>query len=68
MKIEFMWKDKDSYTGDCPAQYKVTGVHGGYVVQGKKIDAETRAQLRDLGIDEDAVWVPDNVIERNRDL
>jgi hypothetical protein len=68
MEIEFMWKDKDSYTGDCPAQYKVTGVPGGYIIQGKRVDAATRAQLRDLGADEDAVWVPDNVIERNRDL
>jgi hypothetical protein len=68
MEIEFMWKDKDSYTGDCPAQYKVTGAPGGYIIQGKKVDATTRAQLRDLGADEDAVWVPDNVIERNRDL
>ena len=46
----------------------MTGVPGGYVIQGKKVDAATRAQLRDLGADEDAVWVPDNVIERNRDL
>lgn len=63
-----MWKDKDSYTGDCPAQYKAPG---GYVIQGKKIDQidpAIRAQLRDLGADEDAVWVPNNVIERNRDL
>ena len=65
MKIEFMWKDRDSNTGNCPAQYKAPG---GYVIQGKKLDAETRAQLRDLGADEDAVFVPDNVIDRNRDL
>jgi len=30
-----------------------------------QIDAATRAQLRDLGADEDAVWVPADVIDRN---
>ena len=32
------------------------------------LDAETRAQLRDLGGDEDAVFVPANVIDRIRDI
>jgi hypothetical protein len=68
VEITFMWKDRDSNVGNCPAQYKVTEAPGGYIIQGKKVDAATRAQLRDLGADEDAVWVPDNVIERNRDL
>lgn len=63
MKIRFMWKDDSSYTGNCPAMYEAPG---GYVVQGKKLDAETRAQLRDLGGDEDGVFVPANVIERIR--
>ncbi len=61
-----MWKDADSNIGDCPAQYRVTSAEGGYVIQGKRLDAATRAQLRDLGHDEEAVWVPDNVIDRNR--
>ena len=65
MQIEFMWKTGGSATGNCPAQYKAPG---GYVIQGKRIDEATRAQLRDLGADEDAVWVPDDVIDRNRDL
>ena len=34
------------------------------MIQGKRLDAETRAQLRDLGADEDGVWVPADVIER----
>ena len=50
--------------GSCPAQYKAPG---GYVIQGKKIDAATRAQLRDLGADEDAVFVPANVLDRLAD-
>jgi hypothetical protein len=65
VEISFMWKDADSNIGDCPAQYRVTSTEGGYVIQGKRLDEATRAQLRDLGSDEDAVWVPDNVIDRN---
>jgi hypothetical protein len=65
VEISFMWKDADSNIGDCPAQYRVTSTEGGYVIQGKRLDEATRAQLRDLGADEDAVWVPDNVIDRN---
>jgi hypothetical protein len=68
MKIEFMWKTSGSYTGNCPARYKVTEVPGGYVIQGKIIDAATRAQLRDLGADEEAVWVPADVIDGIQDL
>lgn len=63
MKITFMWKDAGSYTGNCPALYEAPG---GYVVQGNAIDAQTRAQLRDLGTDEDAIFVPANVIDRIR--
>ena len=65
MEIEFMWKSDDSNIGNCPAQYRVTSAEGGYVIQGKRLDEATRAQLRDLGHEEDAVWVPANVIERN---
>jgi hypothetical protein len=64
MQIEFMYKTGGSFTGSCPAKYKVTEAPGGYVIQGKKLDAETRAQLRDLGGDEDGVWVPADVIDR----
>ncbi|GAB3170268.1 hypothetical protein GCM10027059_36410 [Myceligenerans halotolerans] len=63
MDIEFMWKDEDSRTGNCPALYK-TG--DGYVVQGVKLDDATRAQLRDLADHEDGVFVPANVLDRLR--
>jgi hypothetical protein len=66
VEISFMWKDEHSNIGDCPAQYRVTSAEGGYVIQGRRLDKATRAQLRDLGADEDAVWVPANVIDRNR--
>lgn len=64
MEIAFMHKTSDSFTGSCPAMYKVTDAAGGYVVQGKKLDTETRAKLRDLGADEDGVWIPADVIDR----
>lgn len=71
-EIEFMWKTRDSATGNCPAQYKVNGImdgrSGGYILQGKRLSNAARARLRDLGEDEDAVWVPADVIDRNRDL
>lgn len=65
MKIEFLWKDLGSGGGGCPALYKTDG---GYVVQGKTLDAETRAQLRQLANDEDAIFVPANVLDRLREL
>ena len=61
MQIQFMWKTRESATGSCPAMYKAPG---GYVIQGKRLDDATRAQLRDLGGDENAVWVPADVIDR----
>lgn len=65
MKIHFMWKDDGSGGGGCPALYEAPG---GYVVQGKILDAETRAQLRQLLDDEDAVFVPANVLDKLKDL
>lgn len=60
-----MWKDSDSGGGNCPALY---AADGGYVVQGVKLDAATRAQLRQLADSEDAVYVPANVLDRLRDV
>ena len=65
MKIKFMWKTGGSNVGNCPAMYEAPG---GYVVQGKLIDDETRAQLRDLGGDETAVFVPADVSDRIRGM
>ena len=61
MQIIFKWKDAGSGGGGCPALYDAPG---GYVVQGVKLDAETRAQLQQLAGTEDAVYVPANVIDR----
>lgn len=64
MKITFKWKTFGSGGGGCPALYDAPG---GYVVQGVRLDAETRAQLRQLADTEDAVFVPANVLDRLRD-
>lgn len=64
MRIQFMWKDGQSTVNGCPAIYAAPG---GYVVQGVTLDAETRAQLRDLAETEDAVFVPANVLDRLRE-
>jgi hypothetical protein len=65
MQIEFMWKTDSSGIENCPAMYRAPG---GYVVQGKTLDSETRARLRQLGDDEDAVFVPADVVEKIRSL
>lgn len=65
MKITFLWKTIGSGGGGCPAIYRAPG---GYVVQGKLLDAETRAQLRQLADDEDALYVPANVLDRLKEL
>jgi len=66
VEIEFMWKTDGSNVGNCPALYRA--VPGGYIVQGKKLDEATRAKLRDLGDDEDGVFVPADVLDKLRDL
>jgi hypothetical protein len=64
MQIEFQFKTGGSAIENCPARYKVTSAEGGYIVQGRVLDGETRAQLRQLAPDEDAVWVPADIIDR----
>ncbi|OJF14484.1 hypothetical protein [Couchioplanes caeruleus] len=59
--LKFMWKDSESVGGNCPALYEV---EDGFVVQGKVLQPGEIAQLRDLGEDEVAVFVPANVLNR----
>jgi hypothetical protein len=62
MQIEFEKKTaKGCVGGDCPARYKVIGAPGGTVYVGKKLDADTRAQIGDIADDEDALWIPDDL-------
>lgn len=65
MDLTFMWKDANSGAGGCPALYST---QGGYVVQGVKLNDATRATLRDLADNEDAVFVPANVLDRLREI
>ena len=73
-EITFMWKDKDSWSGGCPALFKT---QDGYYVQHRRVtDPAVRARLQalgaangsPLGADEDYGWVPANVIDRIREL
>jgi hypothetical protein len=64
-ELVFLWKDIMSGSSGCPALYRTDG---GYVVQGIKLDDETRAQLRQVADTEDAVFVPANVLDRLREL
>lgn len=63
--LKFLWKDIDSGGGGCPALYET---EGGYVVQGVKLDDQTRSHLRQLADDEDGVFVPANVLDRLRSV
>lgn len=60
MKLTFIRKTRESTTGNCPAIY--LREDGRYVIQGWQITAAERAQLRDLGDDEDAVVIPADII------
>lgn len=60
MQLEFIRKSADSGGGNCPALYRAE--NGNYVVQGWRIDAVTKANLRDLADNETAVEVPADVI------
>lgn len=63
--LEYLWKDSGSSVTGCPALYRT---EGGYVVQGIKLSAAERAQLRQLADDEDGVFVPANVLDRLREI
>lgn len=68
-KLEFLWKDEDSNTGNCPSLTKAEGDgQPGYIVNGARIDETMRARIPHAGAGEGAVWVPANVIERIRGL
>jgi hypothetical protein len=73
-EITFMWKDRDSWTGDCPALFKAPG---GYYVQHKRVtDPEVRARLQAVGQANDSPLgprrgvrvVPANVLDRIAEL
>ena len=63
--IEFLWKDKVSGGGGCPS---LSRVKGGYIVNGIPVDEESRATIPHAAAGEAAVFVPDNVLDRLKDL
>ena len=63
--LKFLWKDLGSQTDNCPALYSA---EGGYVVQGVRLSDDERAQLRNLADNEDAIFVPANVLDRLREI
>ena len=64
-EIEFLWKTRDSLAA---AARRSAGVKGGYVVNGIPIDEETRARIPHTAAGEAAVFVPDDVLDRLKDL
>lgn len=66
--IQFMWKDRGSNVGHCPA---ISRVEGGYVLTGPTVGERTRAQVHavsGVGEGEGVIFVPANVIDRIKDL
>ncbi len=64
MQTELQYKTGGCAGGECPARRKVTSAEGGYVIIGKRLSPADRAQIPGVGADEDAIWVPDDVIEQ----
>jgi hypothetical protein len=63
--LRYLWKDSNSVSGQCPALYET---NGGYVVQGVKLGEADRQQLVNMADNEDAIFVPANVLDRLRDM
>ena len=61
-QLKLLWRDVNCQMNECPSLYET---EGGYIVQGKILDAETRAALGIPG-DEDAVFVPGDVLDPQR--
>lgn len=61
--LTYLWKDDNSGMNGCPSLY---ATEGGYVVQGIQLTDDERAQLRNLADNEDAVFVPANVLDKLR--
>lgn len=61
-ELKFLWtSDPDCPDNNCPSLYET---EGGYVVQGFKLDDATREQLRNISADEDAIFVPQVLLDR----
>ena len=65
MQTELQYKTASCAGNDCPAVRKVTSAEGGYIIVGRRLSAADRAQIPGVGDGEDALWVPDDLIERS---
>ncbi len=57
MKLRKLVKDPRSNTGECPSVYVADDDPAVMVVQGKRLDTDTTAELRDVLDDETAVRI-----------
>ena len=64
MKLRQLAKDGKSNTGKCPAVYVADDDPAVMVVQGKRLDADTTAELNDVLADETAVRIPAETMVR----
>jgi hypothetical protein len=60
LKLDFLFKDRNSGSGGCPAVYKTD--RDSYVIQGWVLPAGT--QLRDQAANETGVEVPSNIFDQ----
>jgi hypothetical protein len=64
-RLEFLWKDAGSNTGNCPSLSRAPlDGRDGYVINGIRVDEAIREQIPHAGAGEGAVWVPANVLDR----
>jgi hypothetical protein len=64
MKLRKLAKDASSKNGGCPAVYVAEDDPSTMVVQGKFLDTETLANLKDHASDETAVRIPAETMVR----
>ena len=64
MKLRKLAKDDKSNTGKCPAVYVAADDPAVMVVQGKRLDPDTTAELDDALADETAVRIPAETMVR----
>jgi hypothetical protein len=62
MKLRKLAKDPRSNTGECPSVYVAEDDPAVMVVQGKRLDADTAGELRDVLADETAVRISTETI------
>jgi hypothetical protein len=58
--LEFVRKDPNSVTGDCPSFHRVPG---GWVVNGTPVGPATEAALEHHGAGERAVFIPKRLLD-----